>query len=80
MVLSGRVNAVTGLNVRAEPNVGAAVVATLGFGEPVTLIARSPDTLWLQLSLDADAGATRTGWVAAPFIELDGIILDLPIR
>ena len=79
-MLGGRVNVAAGLNVRAEPNAAATVVSTLRLNQPVTLIARSQDALWLQLILDADAGATRTGWVAAPFIDLDGTILDLPIR
>ncbi|MBP7960999.1 MAG: SH3 domain-containing protein [Caldilineaceae bacterium] len=70
VVVSGQVNAVTGLNVRAEPQTTAALIATLRFGQPVTLTARSPDGLWVQIALGDGA---RSGWVVAAFIDVAGL-------
>lgn len=54
------------LNLRAEPNTGAAIVQKLDPGTPVTLLERSADGAWLRVQL-ADG---MSGWVAAEFVTL----------
>ena len=61
---TGMVSSEGRLNLRAAPDVNAAIVRKLDSGTAVTILARSADNAWLQVQL-ADG---VTGWAAAEFV------------
>jgi len=75
--LTGRVTTANqGLNVRAGPGTGHAIIGVAAPGQALTLIGRNAAGDWLQIRLADDAGI---GWVAAAFVAADGDPSRLPI-
>ncbi len=67
--------AVNGLNLRAQPNTTAAVVATLTYGQRLTALApkTTPDAsgiAWQNVRTDAN----QTGWAAADYLSATPLV------
>lgn len=74
--LTVTVNAISGVNVRTEPNATTdeSVVRLLENGTVVPAVARTADSTWVQVQLPDGA----TGWVAVEFLVPSGDITTLP--
>jgi uncharacterized protein YgiM (DUF1202 family) len=59
-----------------SPNTGAARVYSIFKGEIYGVLARSADSVWLQLNFP---GAAQQAWVRASFGTLDGDVASLPV-
>lgn len=76
-VLTGTVTTVgQGLNVRAGPGTGHAIIAVAAPGQALTLIGRNAAGDWLQIRL---ADGSGIGWVAAAFVAAGGDPSRLPV-
>jgi uncharacterized protein YraI len=64
-----------GLNMRAEPNGAAAVVASLSEQTSFIILEESADGLWLKVQL-ADG---KVGWVAKDYITVNPVVIATPI-
>jgi len=65
------------LNIRSGAGSGYRIIGKAADGAELPVAGRSEDNSWLLiLREDLPAGA---GWVAAPFVRLDGDVADLPI-
>ena len=64
------------LTVRSEPSLDGEAIAYLSNGQAVTLLARDPFTVWIQVKL-ADG---TTGWVSGRFLSSDAPLGNLPVN
>lgn len=71
---AGRVRAER-LNVRAGPGLDQAVLGQLTAGSTVTVIGRDASGDWLAILWQGG-----TGWVAASYVEVQGSVLEAPLR
>lgn len=65
----------SGLRLRNQPGVNALVLANLNAGTRLTVIGRTADSQWLQVSTP-DGG---TGWVWARYVTVDGDVNSLNV-
>ena len=64
------------LNLRGGPDTSYGIRAKLMTGEKLNLLGRNELGTWLAVStLDG-----ATGWVAAEYVDIDVMILDLPVK
>lgn len=71
-----RVRAPAGLNVRANPSTGFALLQVLPNGAQVTLLARSPYSPWVKI---ADDAGNELGWVAVVALDTRANVNALPV-
>ena len=64
------------LTVRSEPSLEGEAIAYLSNGQAVTLLARDPFTIWIQVRL---ANGT-IGWVSGRFLTPDAPLGNLPVN
>ena len=62
------------LNVRSGPGTTYAIVAKAMAGETYQVVGRSTDGTWLQIR----RGDDETGWVSAPYLQIEGDVTRLP--
>lgn len=62
------------LRVRQEPSTSAAVVATLGLNQPVTMTGRTEDTAWIFIT-----SGEVSGWVSSTFLSYSIALGTLPV-
>jgi uncharacterized protein YgiM (DUF1202 family) len=72
--IQARVLAPAGVNLRTGPDVGFPVVAALGNGTEVELVARSPYSPWVKV----DSNGT-IGWIALIALQTESYIDALPV-
>jgi uncharacterized protein YgiM (DUF1202 family) len=70
-----QVIAPTGANVRQAPDIAFGIVATLPFGTPVSLVARSPYSPWVKIQ----ASGGIVGWLALISLQTEAVVDALPI-
>jgi uncharacterized protein YraI len=63
-----------GATLYAAPNLTLGVVGTLAEGAEVDVVARTADSLWVQVSTDLGFG-----WVQADFVNLTGNVGSIPV-
>lgn len=63
------------VNLRAEPDTTADLVATLPFGTTVTLYGRNADSTWWYSEVEG-----RRGWLKGEFIIVSPACANLPVR
>jgi uncharacterized protein YraI len=71
---AGRVLAPAGVNLREGPDAGFPVVASVGDGTMVNLLARSPYSPWVKVEING-----TIGWVALITLQTQAFIDALPI-
>ena len=64
------------LTVRSEPSLGGEAIAYLSNGQAVTLLARNPFTIWIQVRLANGS----TGWVSGRFLTPNAPMSNLPVN
>lgn len=69
-------NATSNINVRQEPGLNAAVIATLRPGDAATAIGRLADNSWVQVELP---GTGQIGWVYGPLLTSEGDLTTLDV-
>lgn len=69
-------HAASNVNVRQEPGLGAAVIASLRPGDAATAIGRLADSSWVQIELP-DTG--QIGWVYGPLLTSEGDLTTLDV-
>lgn len=62
------------VNLRAAPDFGAAVRATIPYNSVVTATGRTADSTWWYASYEGQAG-----WVSADYVNVDFSCADLPV-
>jgi hypothetical protein len=62
----------TSLNLREDADVTANVVAVMGQGTAVDILAPNEDDSWVMIDA-VIGGQTRIGWVETQFLTLDGM-------
>jgi uncharacterized protein YraI len=67
--------AVNGLNLRAGPGLTYSVLRVLTFGQTVTLVGRSANSLWVESRLPNGSG----GWLYSPYVDTDVSLAGLPV-
>jgi hypothetical protein len=70
----GTITSSTGAAVYADPDPTFAVIGSFGSGQEVTLLARSPYSLWVKVN-----GGGLIGWVPLLVLETQVILESLPI-
>ena len=65
----------SGLNIRSGPGTAFPVLRQVRAGTTLTLLGRTEDAAWLYV----DTGDVQ-GWVAAPYVGVEGNVLDLPVQ
>lgn len=73
---SGTIIAGSGLNVRRNPGSDGVVVWQLQGGEQVTVTGITADDQWIRIVIPNEFAGT--GWVYAPYIEVEGGVDSLP--
>ena len=63
------------IQLRRGPSAALASVAALPGRSPVTVIGRSDDNSWLEVTIPDG----QTGWVMAQWVALPGAVADLPV-
>ena len=71
---SGRVIAPTGVNLRRGPHVRFALLGSLPAGSEVTLLERSPYSLWVKIEY-----GEVVGWVLLGALQTDAWLPSLPL-
>ena len=64
------------LTVRSEPSLDGEAIAYLSNGQTVTLLARDPFTVWIQVRLANGS----TGWVSGRFLTPNAPLNNLPVN
>ncbi len=63
------------LNLRGGPSTGAAVLASIPFNTPLTILGRSADSVWWYTTYQG-----QEGWVAGEYLTLEAGCAGLPER
>jgi len=74
---NGTVIAANGMNVRRDPGAEGVVVWQLGGGQEITVTGITADREWIRIVIPNEFAGT--GWVYAPYIDVEGGADSLPI-